>query len=89
MKTYSSRLWLNPEGHPHTGSFSAYDGPYITMGGDTVRSTFIEIGDCATKARLHPHGNDLVCFLEKLKLLRSGLDGMIEHLESEMENENK
>jgi len=50
MKKFSSRTWLNPEGHPSSGSLVIYDGPSPWSKGNTH---FIEFADCHGSTRFH------------------------------------
>ena len=50
VTSYCSRVWVNPEDSAATGSIVCYDG-YL----DDERISFMEIGSCHSKARLHQY----------------------------------
>lgn len=83
MRGYSKREWLNPDGHPSTGSVVAYHGesPWDDGGADTV--TMLEISDCRHKVRLHRSEKDtLEGFIAKMEILRDVIDEFVTHLRS-------
>ena len=51
MDVYCERIWLNKDNSPSTGSFVAFDGPSPWKENEEL--TFIEVGDCHEKIRLH------------------------------------
>jgi hypothetical protein len=74
------REFLNDEDSPFTGTAVAYDGPDPWDMDDT--DTFLEVGDCHNKVRLHEstlegRGH----YIQKLKTLRAVVDDFIRHLE--------
>lgn len=82
MKTYSDRLWLNKNESPSTGSVVAFDGTVKEEDGTEWRSTFLQIGDCYGKVKLHKACYDTQQdFIEKMKKLRGVIDKFIHHLE--------
>ena len=84
MDGYSKRTWLNPEGHPSTGSVVAYHGKSPWNDGGSNIVTMLEIADCRHKIRLHRGENDtLEQFVEKMKTLRNVIDEFILQLSIE------
>lgn len=84
MKTFCSREFLNDPLSPSTGSVVAYDGPDPWRSAE--RFTFLEVGDCHVRARLHQttlEGREQ--FILKMKLLRTVIGEFITHLETEKE----
>lgn len=88
QKTYNKRVWLNRENSPSTGSVVVYDGPITFIKGDEKEHiTFIEIGSCHDKARLHRAADDSKeDFVNKMLLLRDTIDEFIEYLRAEENN---
>lgn len=83
--TYCKREWLNPQDSPSTGSVVAYDGIVKDCEGE-YRSTFLQIGDCFGKVKLHKASYDTMeDFIEKMKKLRTIIDEFIDHLEETKE----
>jgi len=83
--SYSNRQWLNPDGHPSTGSVVAYHGesPWDRDGKPDVM-TILEISDCHNKIRLHQSEKDtLEEFIAKMETLRDVIDGFVSHLRKE------
>lgn len=84
--TYCKRKWLNAVESPSTGSVVAYDGMVKDSGGE-YRSTFLQIGDCYGKVKLHKASYDTMDdFIEKMKKLRTTIDEFIAHLEKYKED---
>jgi len=84
MSEYSRRQWLNPDGHPSTGSVVAYHGesPWDRDGKPDVM-TILEISDCHSKVRLHRSEKDtLEEFVGKMETLRDVIDDFVAHLRS-------
>lgn len=82
MHSYSKRQWLNPDGHPSTGSVVAYHGeaPW-RKGKKRDEMTILEISDCHNKVRLHRAETDtLEDFVGKMEKLRNAIDEFIDHL---------
>ena len=87
MKTYCNRQWLNGEDSPSTGSLVAFDGFVKDSDGENYRSTFLQIGDCFGKVKLHKASYDSMRdFIEKMKTMKIVLDEFINHLESTEDN---
>jgi hypothetical protein len=87
MREYSNRQWLNPEGHPSTGSIVAYHGkaPWKNNKKQT-KMTILEISDCHEKVRLHRGDTDsMEEFIWKMKKLRDVVDEFIDHLSHKKE----
>lgn len=83
--TYCKREWLNLQDSPSTGSVVAYDGIVKDWEGE-YRSTFLQIGDCFGKVKLHKASYDTMeDFIEKMKKLRTIIDEFIDHLEETKE----
>lgn len=85
MSAYSNRQWLNPDGHPSTGSVVAYHGksPWDRDGKSDVM-TILEISDCHSKVRLHRSETDtLESFVKKMETLRDVVDEFVSHLREE------
>ena len=80
---YKSETWLNPKTSPSTSSVVCYDGETVIPGTDkTERRTFIEIGACYDKIRLHRYDGDTPeDFINKLKLLKRDVNKFIMYLE--------
>ena len=81
MTLFSRREFLNDPNSPSTGSVVAYDGPDPWKPED--RFTFLEVGDCHVRARIHQttlEGREQ--FILKIKLLRTIVNEFIEHLEA-------
>lgn len=80
---YNTRKWLNPPESPSTGSIVCYDG-FCTDETGEFRSTFIELGSCHEKARLHRHyiNDSADDFITKLETLRDEIDNFINHLKT-------
>ena len=84
MKTFCKRYFLNDPSSPSTGSVVAYDGPDPWKPED--RFTFLEVGDCHVKARIHQTALEgPTQFILKMERLRAVLDVFIIHLKSENE----
>ena len=84
MRGYSNRKWLNPNGHPSTGSVVAYHGE-SPWGCDEKPEmlTILEISDCHNKVRLHRSQKDTLDeFIEKMEKLRNVIDEFVTHLRS-------
>ncbi len=79
---YSRRKWLNPEGHPSTGSVVAYHGESSWCSeGKPEKITMLEISDCHCKVRLHRTEIDTMdSFIDKMVTLRNVVDEFITHL---------
>lgn len=87
MKTYNNRCWLNGEDSPSTGSMVAFDGIVKDKEGGDYRSTFLQIGDCFTKVKLHKASYDTMdAFICKMKKMRVVIDEFIEYLEKHDED---
>lgn len=87
MKTFSIRQWLNRNDSPSTGSIVAYDGVNKYEDGE-FRSTFLQIGDCFGKVKLHKASYDTMDdFICKMKKMRIVIDEFIEHLERHKEDQ--
>lgn len=83
MCGYSDRRWLNPDGHPSTGSAVAYHGKSPWSDGGSSVVTMLEISDCRHKIRLHRGETDTLAeFIEKMETLRDVVDKFITHLRS-------
>lgn len=83
--TYCKREWLNSQDSPSTGSVVAYDG-IVKYSDEEYRSTFLQIGDCYGKVKLHKASYDTMeDFIEKMKKLRTTIDEFIAHLEENKE----
>lgn len=77
---YCERVWLNPEGHPSTGSVVAYDGPGNWEPGKNT--TFLEIADCNNAVRLHMGSTDAVThMIDKLRKLHGVVGRFLDYLE--------
>ena len=84
MRGYSNRQWLNPDGHPSTGSVVAYHGesPWSRDGKPDVM-TMLEISDCHNKVRLHQSEKDTMeQFVLKMETLRDVIDEFVAYLRS-------
>jgi hypothetical protein len=84
MRGYSNRKFLNPEGHPSTGSVVAYHGeaPW-KKGKKRDILTILEISDCHNKIRLHRAEVDTLDeFIVKMEKLRDVIDDFVVHLRS-------
>ena len=82
MSGYSNRQWLNPDGHPSTGSVVAYHGesPWDRDGKPDMM-TILEISDCHNKVRLHRSEKDTMEeFIGKMETLRDVIDDFVSHL---------
>lgn len=89
MKTYNNRCWLNGEDSPSTGSVVAFDGIVKDRDGGDYRSTFLQIGDCFTKVKLHKASYDTMDdFIAKMKKIRVVIDEFIGHLEKHREDQS-
>lgn len=75
---YCNRVWVNPDDSAATGSIVCYDG-FI----DNEPVSFMEIGSCHSKARLHMYkDSNPEEFIDKLELVRNEIDKFIKHLKS-------
>lgn len=84
--SYCDRQWLNPDGHPSTGSVVAYHGesPWDRDGKPDVM-TILEISDCHNKVRLHCSEKDTVIdFIAKLDVLSQVIDRFAAHLREQV-----
>lgn len=80
---YNDREWLNDENSPYTGSIVCYDG-IIDDNDHNKRISFIEIGDCHNKIRLHQDSrSQTVSFLDKIKQLYKAIGKFIKYFENE------
>ena len=78
---YQRRIWLNREDSPSTGNLVCFDGT-TTWHGEVIRNTFLQISDCSWSIRLHKtEDDDIVDFIDKMKLLRNEVDKFISYLE--------
>ena len=78
---YQRRIWLNREDSPSTGNLVCFDGN-TTWHGEVIRNTFLQISDCSWSIRLHKtEDDDIVYFIDKMKLLRNEVDKFISYLE--------
>lgn len=78
---YQRRIWLNREDSPSTGNLVCFDGNR-TWHGEVIRNTFLQISDCSWSIRLHKtEDDDIVDFIDKMKLLRNEVDKFISYLE--------
>ena len=85
--SYCERKWLNPEGHPSTGSVVAYHGeaPW-----NKENIAILEISDCHNKVRLHQSDLDtLADFREKMIRLRDVVSRYVDHLTDEINKETE
>lgn len=72
--SYHHRQWLNPEGHPSTGSVVSYCGQQWWSANKDSQpvAAFLEIADCHGKIRLHDNFHsmdDIENFVDKLNRL--------------------
>ena len=84
-KSFSRRVWLNPEGHASTGSVVVFDGPttWLDNQGNTETMRIVEIADCHGKVRLHQAKTDtLEQFEMKVRTLRDVLSDFLDHLDN-------
>ena len=84
MRGYSNRQWLNPDGHPSTGSVVAYHGeaPW-ERDGKPETMTILEISDCHNKVRLHRSEKDTLDeFISKMETLHTVIGEFVIHLRS-------
>ena len=82
MSGYSDRRWLNPDGHPSTGSVVAYHGeaPW-RKSKKRDEMTILEISDCHSKVRIHRSETDTrEEFIGKMETLREVIDDFVCHL---------
>ena len=78
---YQRRIWLNREDSPSTGNLVCFDGN-TTWHDEVIRNTFLQISDCSWSIRLHKtEDDDIVDFIDKMKLLRNEVDKFISYLE--------
>jgi len=85
---WNERAWLNDRDSHFTGSMVCFDGENVINQGKLLdRYTFVEIASCHTKVRIHADANSsMEAFIEKLRVMRSELDGFLYHLD---DRENK